>query len=267
MLGMGLAVPTASAMTELETLRERCAQQERQIHRLEDENAKLRAGKSEPAPAATRTTKAVSSPAKTDPPKATPAKAAAADGSGYTVRAGDSLDKIARHNGTTAEKLAKANGLELTSILHIGQKLAIPGKEGTHSTSSTTAAAHPTEPSTARTPPASPPVKSTTAVAAKSQAEDAPAAKSSAAAKPATATAADRKPTPDAEPAPEPAPASKTVDKKKTHTVRIEDEMTYGEFAAKHGTDTKRLNDLNGLDLSKSTVLAKGSELYVPGQP
>jgi hypothetical protein len=28
-----------------------------------------------------------------------------------------------------------------------------------------------------------------------------------------------------------------------------------------------RLNDLNGLDLTSATVLAKGSELYVPSQP
>jgi hypothetical protein len=49
--------------------------------------------------------------------------------------------------------------------------------------------------------------------------------------------------------------------------VTIEGEMTYGEFAAKHGTDTSRLNDLNGLDLTTATVLAKGSELYVPAQP
>ena len=43
--------------------------------------------------------------------------------------------------------------------------------------------------------------------------------------------------------------------------------MTYGDFAATHGTDTSRLNDLNGLDLTQTTVLAKGSELYVPAQP
>jgi hypothetical protein len=43
--------------------------------------------------------------------------------------------------------------------------------------------------------------------------------------------------------------------------------MTYGEFAAKHGTSIGRLNDLNGLDLANATVLAKGSELYVPAQP
>ncbi|MCF7673957.1 MAG: hypothetical protein K9M97_01330, partial [Akkermansiaceae bacterium] len=42
---------------------------------------------------------------------------------------------------------------------------------------------------------------------------------------------------------------------------------TYGAFAAKHGTTVDRLNKLNYLDLVESTLLAKGSELYVPAQP
>ena len=43
--------------------------------------------------------------------------------------------------------------------------------------------------------------------------------------------------------------------------------MTYGQFATQHGTDAERLNALNGLDLTTATILAKGSELYVPAQP
>jgi hypothetical protein len=54
---------------------------------------------------------------------------------------------------------------------------------------------------------------------------------------------------------------------KKIHPITIDGEMTYEEFAAKHGTNPERLNALNGLDLSNATVLAKGSELYVPAQP
>jgi hypothetical protein len=84
-----------------------------------------------------------------------------------------------------------------------------------------------------------------------------------------------------AAPAPQPAPTPQTEaatapvaessptpnTEKKIRSVTIEGEMTYGEFAAKHGTDPDRLNDLNGLDLTHATVLAKGSELYVPAQP
>lgn len=80
-------------------------------------------------------------------------------------------------------------------------------------------------------------------------------------------------PTPAAAPTPAPAtaaatpPAPSNNPEKKIRSVTIEGEMSYGEFAAKHGTDTDRLNDLNGLDLTHATVLAKGSELYVPAQP
>ena len=65
-------------------------------------------------------------------------------------------------------------------------------------------------------------------------------------------------------------PAKETASatpEKKFRSVTIEGEMTYGDFAAKHGTDAERLNALNGLDLTTATVLAKGSELYVPAQP
>ena len=49
--------------------------------------------------------------------------------------------------------------------------------------------------------------------------------------------------------------------------VRIDKEITYGQFAAKHNTSTRRLDELNGLELDPSTVLAQGSELYIPAQP
>lgn len=69
----------------------------------------------------------------------------------------------------------------------------------------------------------------------------------------------------------EPAPAASSLSspnpEKKVRSVTVDNEMTYGEFASNHGTDTVRLNDLNGLDLTQATVLAKGSELYVPAQP
>ena len=64
----------------------------------------------------------------------------------------------------------------------------------------------------------------------------------------------------------EPAPSPSTAEPK-IQPVMINGEMTYGEFASQHGTDIDRLNDLNGLDLTSATVLARGSELYVPAQP
>lgn len=61
-----------------------------------------------------------------------------------------------------------------------------------------------------------------------------------------------------------PASASASSAEKKIRSIMIETEVTYASFATQHGTDTGRLNDLNGLDLTDATVLAKGSELYVP---
>jgi len=44
----------------------------------------------------------------------------------------------------------------------------------------------------------------------------------------------------------------------------VHKQITYGQLASKHGASTSQLNELNGLSLSKSTMLAIGSELYVP---
>ena len=47
-------------------------------------------------------------------------------------------------------------------------------------------------------------------------------------------------------------------------TITVNQQITYGQFATRHGASTTQLNELNGLSLSKNTTLAKGSELYVP---
>ena len=44
----------------------------------------------------------------------------------------------------------------------------------------------------------------------------------------------------------------------------VEEQITYGQFATRHGASTTQLDELNGLSLSKNTTLTKGSELYVP---
>lgn len=47
----------------------------------------------------------------------------------YTVKSGDSLDKIAKRNGTTVEAIRKANGMSKKStMIKPGQKLKIPAK-------------------------------------------------------------------------------------------------------------------------------------------
>lgn len=49
-------------------------------------------------------------------------------------------------------------------------------------------------------------------------------------------------------------------------TVILEENICYRDFAALFGTTPETLNELNGLNLDPDTVLAKGSELYVPRQ-
>ena len=71
---------------------------------------------------------------------AIPAPAASSSpGSGtYTVRSGDSLFGIARRLGISTRALLAANGLTLTSVIHPGQRLAIPAPAASSSPGSGT---------------------------------------------------------------------------------------------------------------------------------
>jgi GH24 family phage-related lysozyme (muramidase)/LysM repeat protein len=58
----------------------------------------------------------------------------------YTVKAKDTLGKIANDNGTTAQAIATLNGMTLNTIIHIGQVLKLPiVKDGASSVPSSTA--------------------------------------------------------------------------------------------------------------------------------
>lgn len=278
MLWMGLGVSAASGMTEVETLRAKCAEQERQIRKLEDENLKLRAGKSA-QPSASVAASGFRTVAEVGPP---------VTGKTHKIQEGETFASISRKYGVSIESLIAANPEAKPTALRPGQVIRLSEKSGTSRTSA---------------PPLPPVVKNKTAVTSTSQrvteepkpvqrvsesskplnrsaASSAPVSSkktvtpsamlSSAAPKsPVSATASQAaaapKPSPKADSAPEPAGPAISVGK--TRAIRIEKEITYGEFAAKHGTDIKRLNDLNGLDLANATVLAKGSELYVHSQP
>ena len=51
----------------------------------------------------------------------------AASGGWYRVRQGDTLEKIARRNGTTVRRLCQLNGIKQTKILHPGDRLKVSG--------------------------------------------------------------------------------------------------------------------------------------------
>ncbi len=82
-----------------------------------------------PAPVATAVapTDKITTPA---PTKVTPTKAVGAGGT-YTVKANDSFFVIASREGVSASALAAANGLQLNSVLRVGQKLKIPTPDRT----------------------------------------------------------------------------------------------------------------------------------------
>lgn len=317
------------AKSDLEILRARCSEQERQIRELEEENAKLRSLHDLPAKA-TR-----SRPAAGVGPTAIAAQSPPQTGSAatYVVRRGDSWDGLAGKFRTKPAALAGLNGMQVTTMIHAGQTLKVPG-----STTTTTAPAQAPAPSVAgkthqakqgetfysigkkygipsdtliaANPEIKPTAlrpgqvvrlaKPTSAAAAAVTPATAKAAPTPAAAtpqpslhKPAATTSAAAAPSPLAQPsrtlpvstatpaasatgrlpaAPSPvasmaAATSPLPDKTRIKSVMIDGKTTFGEFAAKHGTDIGRLNDLNALDLVETTVLAKGSELYVPAQP
>jgi len=274
-----LVVTPAHAQSELETLRARVAEQERQIRLLEQEVAQLRADATPRSsrPLQSSGTNLVSAAAKPAPQTQTAASAT------YTVAAGDNLVRIGRQLGVSAQALAKANGLETSSIIHPGQKLKIPGATATAPTNPptqsaqaprTTFATHTVQAgetfysisrqhkvSVDRLMSANPDTQP--AALRVGQKIRIPQAASTPAPTPAPL------PTPDVQNSPEtqqPA-AQPTGNRRQVRTMMIDGEMSYGAFAAKHGTTPERLNQLNGLDLDARTVLAKGSELYVPAQP
>jgi LysM repeat protein len=301
------------AKSELETLRALCAEQDRQIRQLEDDNAKLRSmnevavkqnrdrasatdaasrsgevpaggavseravasrerstGKADakPAPASVGSEMKSSSTADkkkganhedTSPSAATPAAKSASGSTGtgktYQVKQGETFYSIAKKFGTTSERLMAANPDIKPSLLRPGLTLKLGKSAAASSAAPVAAPKKPTAPPAPLDQPGSTPVLAHKATNTASL----PAA--SVASKGAVAPEGAKKSTLAAASGAMPAAAPKV------RSVTIDRTTTYGEFAAKHGTTIARLNQLNALDLIETTVLAKGSELYIIAQP
>lgn len=245
--------------TEIDRLRAKCAEQEMQIQQLELKIARL---------------------TDTPPPSASPALSTVESPSSavtYTVKPGDSMERISRNTGVSIHSINSLNGLTADSIIHPGQTLMLPGaKENTTPAVATEPRTHTVQ--TGETYykisvkygvsvddliAANPSVNHRTLRVGQKINVTTPAKEI--ATKPA--------------PAPEPAPSfsssasipiSNTPIQKpraSDRPIRIEKEITYGQFAKNHNTTAERLDELNGLELDPSTVLAQGSELYIPAQP
>lgn len=267
---LATAGPLLSA-TEVERLRALCVEQEMQIKQLELKISRLT---DTPPPSLSTTTSAVTTPSDFQP---------ISEDAGYTVKAGDSIDRIAGKHGISTAALAKLNGLKTSSIIHPGQKLKVPGKNATAKNSPTQShlgestkhkiqsgetyykisrrygitvdqliAANPgIAPNSLRVG-QSLNIFSAVPQIAKSSKKN-----------PST------KPAPSLDTAPSIPVSNKPVEKLRAtdKPIQIEKEITYGQFAKNHNTTPQRLDELNGLELDPTTVLAQGSELYIPAQP
>ena len=255
--------PLLSA-TEVERLRALCAEQEMQIRKLEEKIARLT---DTPPP---------SRPAPSDGSAARNFEPVSDEAATYTVKAGDSIERIARKHATTPSALAKLNGLKTSSIIHPGQKLKVPGKTAVAAAPAIASRTHTVASgetfyrisrkygvSVDELIAANPGVNHKALRVGQKIKVDRAAA--SAVAKAPSPSLAPTPSTPILN-SPVPAPVEQKP-RASERPVRIDKEITYGQFAAKHNTSTRRLDELNGLELDPSTVLAQGSELYIPAQP
>ena len=264
--------PLAHAEPTVSDLQRRLAEQERQIRQLELENERLRSLVEPQASDAARPSAASLSAA------AKPAAPAAP--TTYTVRNGDTLSRIARRHDTTPEVLAKLNNLRNASLIRPGQTLKLP--------------VPPAPPAVAETPekpavelavekvPVSAPTRTHKvrsgetfySIAREHGVTPDALAKANPGANPRALSIGQELSVPAAAAASGPGsgqnatPSTATVSNQpKVRSVRIEEEITFGDFASRHGMTIPKLNALNGLSLESKTLLAKGSELYVSAQP
>jgi len=141
--------PLANAKSELELLQDRCAEMERQIRALETENSHLKSQASTSTKTVIETAKPAATPeapaAATTTTSPTASASTKAAGPSYaTVRAGDTLNKVAKRNGTTSATLLKLNKLKNPSALQVGQKLRLPDKAPAAVATTTTKTTPPT---------------------------------------------------------------------------------------------------------------------------
>lgn len=161
----------------------------------------------------------------------------------HTVKSGETFYSIARQHKVSVQSLVAANPKVRPTSLHVGQSLRVDGnaKSAVVKSSKSTSAARPLKPTSTPRPMMKTP----------------------------STRAAEHVEAPKTKEIVRNAPAdSKTISTASSEpairTITVHQQMTYGQFASKHGASTTQLNALNGLSLSKNTMLAKGSELYVP---
>jgi LysM repeat protein len=274
------SAPLLSA-SEVERLRALVAEQEIQIQQLELKVAQLsnHTVTSSPKTTPVSTTEV----SKENPP--------VAGSKTYTIQSGDNMVSIARKHGTTSAILNELNGLDKNSIIRPGQVLKLPETASTTEESSTkeevvaTVAEAPVE------QPSKPAIQHKVAdketyysIAKKYGVSVNELEKQNPKINPRALRIGQVVEIPEKQEALEKTETVATTDHVPTlggpnHTstvstggqlrasekpIRITKEISYSEFAKNHNTTTSRLDELNGLRLDPTTILAQGSELYIP---
>lgn len=269
-----LTIP-AMAEESLAELQRRCAEQEREIVKLELEVERLRGlleGEVNSAePAVANATPEVSEPA-------------AAEANFHTVKAGESLTRIARQHDTTPDVIAKLNGIDNPSLIRVGQKLKLPAPPVAEPVVEETAQTEPEvpiqEPEVEAEEPRFHIVKSGEtffSIARSYEVSVSDLSEVNPGVNPRNLQVGQKlhltgNAKGNAQPATSEIPAETATVTSSTpkpiyRRVKVDENISFGEFARKHGMDPRRLNALNGLHLDPSTPLATGSVLYVSAQP
>ncbi len=162
----------------------------------------------------------------------------------HIVKSGETFYSIARQHKVSIKSLMAANPRVKPTAMRVGQALVIDGSAKAVAKKTVAKKSQPARKSVAKHParkrkaPASRSAEYVDPPKPKEVVRNAP---------------ADRKPS-----------SSAGSSESAIRTITVNRQMTYGQFASKYGASTTQLNALNGLSLSKNTMLAKGSELYVP---
>lgn len=206
---------------------------------------------------------------------ASPSSAARAAATGaYEIKAGDSLSKIAREQGTTIAALQAANPNLNPNRMAIGQKINLSGSASFTNTNASAVAKAPAAASTlkqaavasAPAPKPAPEVAPAPAPEPKKQVVVAAETKAPAPAKTIETTPLVKETTTQTIQN-QPAAAELTPAVATYRLIKTTRELTLAEVAKENQTTTEKINALNGWSFSPQTLLAVDSELYVPAQP